>query len=251
MRHTFEGQVALVTGGSSGIGTAIAKILAERGARVVITGRNHAALQAVAAQHSGITPLASDVRSARDTETLMAEIERRFGRLDVLVNNAGIAQVVPLAEATPEHARDLFETNVIGLVEVARRALPMLKASKGTIVNIASTIADQPFANMSVYCATKGAVVSLTRSWAQELGPDGIRVNVVSPGPIETPLYEPSKLKIGGEQLQSFASAVQSLVPLSRFGKPEEVAEVVAFVASRAASYVNGTQYTVGGGMEA
>jgi NAD(P)-dependent dehydrogenase (short-subunit alcohol dehydrogenase family) len=127
--------------------------------------------------------------------------------------------------------------------------MPTWRASKGNIVNVASVLADQPFANLSVYSASKAAVVALTRSWAQELAADGIRVNVVSPGPIETPLYD--KMGLAREGLDALAASVLGLVPSKRFGKASEVAPVIAFLASPDASYVTGAQYTVGGGLEA
>jgi NAD(P)-dependent dehydrogenase (short-subunit alcohol dehydrogenase family) len=251
MANTFEGQVALVTGGSSGIGAAVALELAGAGAKVVITGRREEALRAAASRHPGITPLVADIARAGDVARSLEEVRKRFGRLDALINNAGIAEVVPLADASAEHVRRTWETNVLGLIETTRAALPLLRASKGTIVNLATVIADEPFANMSVYCASKAAVLALTRSWAQELAPEGIRVNAVSPGPIETPMFSAEKLGIGAPLLEQMASAVLGLVPLKRFGKPEEVARVIAFLASPAASYVTGAQYTVGGGIEA
>jgi NAD(P)-dependent dehydrogenase (short-subunit alcohol dehydrogenase family) len=178
-------------------------------------------------------------------------VRKRFGRLDALINNAAILELVPLADAGPEHVRRTWETNVLGLIETTRAALPLLRASRGAIVNLATVIADQPFANMSIYCASKAAVLALTRSWAQELAPEGIRVNAVSPGPIETPMFSAEKLGITTPALEQLGSSVLGLVPLKRFGRPEEVAHVVSFLASSAASYVNGAQYTVGGGMEA
>jgi NAD(P)-dependent dehydrogenase (short-subunit alcohol dehydrogenase family) len=251
MSKPFENKVALVTGGSTGIGAAVAKQLAERGAKVIITGRTESTLRTAAAQHSAITFVVADVASAADATRTIDEVKRRHGALDVLVNNAGIAEVAPLSDASPAHARRTFDTNVLGLIELTRLALPLLRHSKGNIVNVASVIADEPFANMSVYCASKGAVVALTRSWAQELAAEGVRVNVVSPGPIETPIYQPDKLKLSAAQVQELAGQVLAKVPSNRFGKPEEVAEVISFVASSAASYVTGAQYTVGGGIEA
>src|SRR5262249_19977356 len=132
---------------------------------------------------------------------------------------------------------------------ITRQALPLLRASGGNIVNIASILADQPFPRMSVYSASKAAIVALSRSWAQELAGDGIRVNVVSPGPIETPIQ--SKMGLSAEALEGLMGFITSQVPSRRIGQPAEVAPVVSFLASPEASYVTGAQYTVGGGLEA
>jgi NAD(P)-dependent dehydrogenase (short-subunit alcohol dehydrogenase family) len=251
MAKSFEGQVALVTGGSSGIGAAVALELAEAGAKVVITGRHEEGLRASASRHTGIHHVVADIARPSDVARSLDEVRNRFGRLDALVNNAGILEIAPLADASAEHVRRTWETNVLGLIETTRAALALLRASKGTIVNVATVVADQPFANMSVYCASKAAVLALTRSWAQELAADGIRVNAVSPGPIETPMFSAGKLGIEASHLEQLASSVLGQVPLRRFGKPEEVARVITFLASPAASYVTGAQYTVGGGIEA
>jgi NAD(P)-dependent dehydrogenase (short-subunit alcohol dehydrogenase family) len=251
MSKSFDGQVVLVTGGGTGIGAAVALRLAEAGARVVITGRHEATLRASAARHARIAHVVADVARSGDVARTLEEVRARFDRLDVLINNAGVLEVAPLADASPEHVRRTWETNVLGLVETTRAALPLLRQSRGAVVNVATAIADQPFANMSIYCASKAAVLALTRSWAQELAPEGIRVNAVSPGPIETPMFTHEKLGITPQALEQLGSSVLGLVPLRRFGKPEEVAEVIAFLASPASSYVTGAQYTVGGGIEA
>jgi NAD(P)-dependent dehydrogenase (short-subunit alcohol dehydrogenase family) len=251
MTNAFSNQAVLVTGGSTGIGAAAALAMANAGAKVLITGRHEATLKESAGKHPSIVYLVADVAKPADAARTIGEVKQRLGRLDVLVNNAGVAEIAPLADASIDHVRRQFDVNVIGLIEMTRLALPLLRESKGTIVNIASIVADEPFAKMSAYCATKAAVVALTRSWAQELAADGVRVNVVSPGPIETPIFMPEKLGVSQAQLDQFGADVLARVPLGRFGKPEEVASVIAFVASRAASYVTGAQFSVGGGIDA
>ncbi|HEX8908451.1 MAG TPA: SDR family oxidoreductase [Anaeromyxobacteraceae bacterium] len=249
LEKTFESKVALVTGGSTGIGRAVARELALAGAQVLITGRHEAELRESASQHPAIGYLVADVARPADAARTLEEVRRRHGRLDILVNNAGIATPAPLSDASPEHARQIFEVNVLGLVELTRQALPLLRQAKGAVVNVASVVADHPFPNMSVYSASKAAVVALTRSWAQELAADGVRVNVVSPGPIETPIFGKSGLPQA--ELDAMAADIVNRVPMKRFGKPEEVAAVVAFLAAPGSSFVTGAQYTVGGGIEA
>jgi NAD(P)-dependent dehydrogenase (short-subunit alcohol dehydrogenase family) len=251
MQPSFENRVALVTGGGTGIGAAAALQLAQAGAKVVITGRKEATLRTSAARHGNITYVVADVGKSADAARSVDEVRARHGRLDTLVNNAGVLEIAPLADASADHVRRTWETNVLGLIETTRLALPLLRQSKGSIVNLATIIADQPFPNMSVYCASKAAVLALTRSWAQELGPDGIRVNAVSPGPIDTPMFTAEKLGVSAKELERIAGWALGQVPMNRFGKPEEVAQVIAFLASPAASYVNGAEYTVGGGIEA
>jgi NAD(P)-dependent dehydrogenase (short-subunit alcohol dehydrogenase family) len=250
MDSVFENRVALVTGGSTGIGAAVALALAERGAEVVITGRNERTLAESAARHRRISHLVADIADPSAVQKSIQQVRARWDRLDVLVNNAGILEVASLGALAPAHVRRTFAINVEGLIETTELALPLLRRTQGSIVNVTSTVADRPFANMSVYCASKAAVLALTRSWAKELGAAGVRVNAVSPGPIETPMFAAEKLGIDAPALESLASSVLGKVPLGRFGKPNEVAEVIAFLASPAASYVTGAEYTVGGGIE-
>ena len=248
---TFDQHVVLITGGSTGIGAATALYFARAGAKVIITGRTQTSLDATASQHPRITAINADVSRPADVKRTIDEVRSKHGRLDVLVNNAGVAEMVPLAKTDPEHYHRIFDINIGGVIEITRLALPMLEATKGSIVNIASTLADQPFPNGSVYSASKAALLALTRSWAQELAPLGIRVNAVSPGAVETPIYDPVKMRVSPDQLAALAPAIVQMVPLARFGKPEEIAPVIAFLASSAASYVTGAQYHAGGGFEA
>jgi NAD(P)-dependent dehydrogenase (short-subunit alcohol dehydrogenase family) len=251
MSQTFENRVALVTGGSTGIGAATALLLAERGAEVVITGRNAASLDASAARHPRITPFVADLARAEEAQRSIEQVRARWDRLDILVNNAGVLELAPLAALTPAHVRRTFATNVEGLIETTRLALPLLERSRGNVVNVTSIAAEQPFPNMSVYSASKAAVLALTRSWAQELGAAGVRVNAVSPGPVVTPMFSAEKLGVPAPEVEKLGAFILGLVPLARFGRPEEIAEVVAFLASSAAGYVTGAEYTVGGGIEA
>ena len=245
----LKDKVALVTGGSTGIGRAVAAELAGRGASVIVTGRNSSTLEESAAQHTGIRAVVADVTRPEEISRTIEDVRAHEGRLDILVNNAGIGFVAPLGEATPEHVTATFDTNVHGVVETTRQALGLLRESKGTVINIASIVADQPFAGLSVYSASKAAVLALSRSWAQELAAEGIRVNAVSPGPIETPFF--GKMDLPQSDLDQMAEGILQQVPLKRFGTSAEVASVVGFLASPAASFVTGAQYTVGGGIEA
>jgi len=247
----FTDQIVLVTGGSSGIGAATALQLAQAGAKVVITGRTEALLRDTAARHQSLVPVVADAAKSADTARVIDTIKAKFGRLDVLVNNAGVFELAPVSDASGEHYRRVFDINVGGLIETTRLALPLLRQSKGSIVNVASVVADQPFANMSVYSASKAAVLALTRSWAQELAAEGVRVNAVSPGPIETPIFDAKKLGLTEQQLAGMSEAILGLIPTKRFGKPEEVANVIAFLAARTTTFVTGAQYHVGGGIEA
>lgn len=239
-------QVALVTGAATGIGASIAVKLAELGAKVVITGRKEAPLQEAVKLHENISYITADVGKTEDVSRILSEIQRKFDRLDIIVNNAGMAPVTPIAAQTLSEFDAVFNVNVRAVVDLTQQALPMLKASQGSIINIGSAVANQPLPNMSVYSASKAAVKTLTLVWAKELAKDGIRVNNISVGPIETPIYE--KTALSPEEAQAHKARVTSLVPMGRFGQPRDIADIVAFLASSEANFITGADIPVDGG---
>ncbi|MCG8379291.1 MAG: SDR family oxidoreductase [Proteobacteria bacterium] len=245
----MSNKVALVTGGSTGIGAAIAKHLAEEGFKVLITGRNENTLKESAAQHENIDYIVSDVSKPEDVKKTVEHIKSTFGQLDVLVNNAGIAPPVPFEKISLDHYDQVYNVNVRGLVDMTLNSLPLLKESKGNIVNISSVVSDRPIPGFTIYSSTKGAVTNLTMGLAKELAPMEIRVNAVSPGPIETPLFD--KTGLTEDEMQHMGEQINSMVPLGRFGTADEVATTVAFLASEKAAYITGAQYKVDGGFGA
>jgi NAD(P)-dependent dehydrogenase (short-subunit alcohol dehydrogenase family) len=243
----LNNKVAVVTGGSSGIGLATAQRFVADGARVVITGRNQEALDAAVAElGERATGIRGDVANLEDLDRLFAQVSGQFGRVDVLFANAGIAPFVPFEAVTEENFDALFNINVRALFFTVQKALPLLTEGASVILN-ASVAAQSGIPNTSVYSATKAAVRSLGRTLAAELSPRGIRVNVVSPGLIETPLL--GKLGLSQDQIDGFGEQVVQQTPLGRLGKPEEIAATVAFLASDDASYFTGADLVADGGM--
>ena len=243
----LNNKVAVVTGGSSGIGLATAQRFIADGAQVVITGRNQEALDAAVAELGDrATGIRGDVANLEDLDRLFAQVQEQFGRVDVLFANAGIAPFVPFEAVTEEHFDILFNINVRGLFFTVQKVLPLLSEGASVILN-ASVVAQSGLPNTSIYSATKAAVRSLGRTLAAELSPRGIRVNVVSPGLIETPLV--GKLGLSQDEIDAFAEQVVQQTPLGRPGKPEEIAATVAFLASDDASYFTGADLVADGGM--
>ncbi len=246
MNTVLAGKVALVTGGTSGIGLATAKELAAQGAKVYITGRRQAELDnAVASLGGQVTGIRADASRLEDLDTVYAQIAEQAGRLDVLYANAGGGDMLPLGAITEEHFDRIFATNVRGVLFTVQKALPLL-VSGSSVILTGSTVSIKGTANFSVYSASKAAVRNFARSWALDLKGRGIRVNVVSPGPIKTPgLGE----LVSEDQRQGLFDALAATVPLGRIGEAEEVAKVVAFLASDAASFINAAELFVDGGM--
>lgn len=238
--------MAVVTGGSTGIGFATAKRFLDEGARVVVTGRTRETLDAAVAELGDrALGVQGDVSSLADLDRLYATVGERLGRIDVLFANAGIARF-GAPEQTEEGVFDaLFATNVKGLYFTVTKAVPLMKPGSAVVLN-ASIVASTGMPGSSVYSATKAAVRSLARTLSSDLAPRGIRVNAVSPGPIETPIY--GTLGMPEAELQGFAESVAKRVTLGRFGRPEEIASAVYFLASEEGSFVDGAELVVDGG---
>jgi NAD(P)-dependent dehydrogenase (short-subunit alcohol dehydrogenase family) len=243
----FAGKVAVVTGGNSGIGLATAKRLTEEGARVAISGRNKKTLdEAASTVGNGVVAVQADVAKLADVDKLYAEVSQKLGKIDVLFVNAGVAKFAPLAETSESTYDEQFDINVKGAYFTIQKALPLLNDGASIILN--TSVADRKGnALASAYSATKAAMRSLARTAAAELAERGIRVNTVAPGPIVTPIFERTGLP--KESVDEFAKELVAKVPMKRFGQPEEVAGVVAFLASQDASYITGVEINVDGGL--
>lgn len=243
----LEGKVAVITGGSSGIGLATAKLFQEAGARIAISGRNQKSLDdATRELGAGVVAVRSDVSKLRDLDALFDVVSRKLGRIDVLFANAGIAKFAPVTEVSEGLYNETFDINVKGVFFTIQKAIPYLNDNASIILNT-SFVNQAGVPTTSVYAASKAAVRALARGVASELAARGIRVNVVSPGPISTPIY--GKLGLPQEAVEALAANIVSQVPLKRFGKPEEVAQSALFLASDASSYVTGVELSVDGGL--
>lgn len=247
MSKKLEGKVALVTGGSSGIGLATAKRFVAEGAHVYITGRRAEELQAAARELGrNATAVRADVSRPGDLDRLYSQITSEKGRLDTIFANAGGGGFQPLGAITEEQYQETFDTNVKGVIFTVQKALGLLRDG-GTIVLNASTAASQGMGAFSVYAASKAAVRNLARGWATDLKDRRIRVNAISPGVIVTPGYK--KAGLTDEQIRGFAAQMATTIPLGRTGEPDEIAKAVMFLASDDSSFVNAAELVVDGGM--
>jgi len=243
----LQGKVAVITGGNSGIGLATAKRFAEEGAHVVITGRREKELKAAAASIGGnVTTVTGDVTRLEDLDRLYAVVKEEHGHIDVLFANAGWGEVAPLPVASEAHFDKTFDLNAKGQFFTVQKALPLFKDGGSIILNSSvSNVMGVPA--FGVYAASKAAVRSFARSWTVELKDRKIRVNTVSPGPIDTEAL--AKAGLTPEQADQAAAQFVTQVPLGRRGKPEEIAAAVVFLASDEASYIAGVDLAVDGGM--
>jgi NAD(P)-dependent dehydrogenase (short-subunit alcohol dehydrogenase family) len=243
----LEGRIALVTGGTSGIGLATAEAFVSEGAFVFITGRRESELAAAAKAIGGqVTGVRGDVSNLGDLDRLFEQIGREKGRLDIVFANAGVAKYSPLGEIAEDFYDAIFDVNVKGLLFTVQKALRLMPDGAVIILN-ASIVASKGFSANSVYSATKAAVRSFARTWTTDLKARHIRVNAVSPGSIDTPGL--SELLASSETGQQRAKMIASAVPLGRFGLPSEIAKAVVFLASDDSSYISGAELFVDGGL--
>ena len=247
MSKKLDGKVAVITGGNSGIGLATAHRFVTEGAHVFITGRRQAELdEAVTQIGKHVTGVRSDVSNLADLDRLFATVKQQQGRLDVLFANAGVGEFSPLGSISEEHFDKAFHINVKGVLFTVQMALPLF-TDGGSIILNASIAASKALEDRSVYSASKAAVRSFARCWTTELRHRRIRVNVISPGPIETPIFH--KAGLTRQQIDEFKASQVAAVPMGRMGTPDEVANAAVFLASEDSSYVTGIELFVDGGM--
>jgi len=243
----LEGKVAVITGGNSGIGLATAKEFREQGAKVVITGRDQQTLNAAKREMGGdVLAVRSDTSSLTEIDQLFATVKETFGHIDVLFVNAGVGKFVPVEAVTEDLFDSIMDINFKGAYFTIQKALPLMNDNAAIILNT-SINAHIGMPNSSVYAASKAALITLARTLSAELVGRGIRVNAISPGPINTPIF--NRLGLPPEALEETAKNIRAQVPMKRFGRPEEIAKTALFLASSDSSFLLGTEIVADGGM--
>jgi NAD(P)-dependent dehydrogenase (short-subunit alcohol dehydrogenase family) len=242
----FKERVAVVTGGNKGIGLGVAKAYSREGASVAITGRDDKTLQAAAEEIGpGTLAIRSDASKVSDIENAMVAIRERFGRIDALFVNAGAGKFTPVEEVTEAFFDDTFNLNVKGVLFTVQKALPLMRSGSAIVLN-ASINGHMAMPNTTVYAASKAAVISLAKTLSIELVERGIRVNSISPGPIESTFLS---RELPAEELQQTRDWIVSQVPMRRFGQPEDIAAAVLYLTSPESAYVIGADLIIDGGM--
>jgi len=243
-----EEKVIVLTGGTSGIGRAAAIRLANQGDKVLVTGRRAGPLDETIAEHPNIAGIVADAASTDDARRTIAKAMDLWGRIDALINNAGAGAILPLADTTADRITDIFSVNVLGPSLLASAALPHLKARRGTIINVSSTFGHRPAAGLSHYASSKAALEHLTRCWALELAPFGIRVNAVAAGPTESGALT-GMMGLTQEQAAAVKEQERARIPLGRRGVPDDVAEWIVRLAGSASEWMTGQVVAIDGGL--
>jgi len=244
--YSLTGKVVLVTGASRGIGAAVAKRFGAAGAKVAVVYRSgadaaNAVVKDIAAMGTEALAVAGDIAKTEEAKAIVAKTVERFGRIDVLVNCAGVAEYRPFEKTDLDLFRATFDTNVFGTIAMIQAALPHMPAPGGRIINFSSALATRPIPASSIYSASKGAISTLSHALAKEFGPRGITVNTIAPGVIETEMTT-KILKERGE-------GIKAMTPLGRIGQPDDVAGVAVFLASPDAGWLTGRSFIVDGGV--
>jgi NAD(P)-dependent dehydrogenase (short-subunit alcohol dehydrogenase family) len=243
----FQGKVAVVTGGNSGIGLGVAKAYAQEGAQVAITGRNRRTLEAAAKEIGDATlVIQSDAGNVAEIEVAMKKIKERFGRIDALFVNAGVAKLLPFEQVTEELFDQTVAINLKGVFFTVQKAIPLMPKGSAIVLN-ASINAHLGMPGTTVYGATKAAVINMTKTLSADLLERGIRVNAISPGPIASALLD--RDGISQEKLQETKDWIQGQVPIKRFGTPEEIAAAVLYLTASESAFVLGAELIIDGGM--
>ncbi|MCW0236284.1 MAG: SDR family oxidoreductase [Ferrovibrio sp.] len=245
--QTLAGKIAVITGGNSGIGKATARLFVQQGAKVVITGRRQSVLDAAVTEIGpGVVGIPGDSSDIAHHTHLAYEVRRRFGGLDIFVANAGVINLVPSDKVTVEDYDHQFGVNARGVFFGVQAMLPIMRDG-GSIILVSSIAARKSLDNHAVYAGSKAAIGAFARAWALELKARKIRVNVLSPGPVETPILD--KLGVTEKERPDFVKAMGSMIPLGRMGLPEDLASAALFLACDAGSFITGIELTVDGGM--
>jgi len=245
--NALQGKVAVITGGNSGIGLATAKRFVEEGAYVFITGRRQAELDKAAAEiGKNVTAIQGDVSNLDDLDRLFNTVEKSKGKIDILFANAGVVEPTPTPAVTPEHYDKTFDINARGVFFTVQKALPLIKEGGSIIVN-GSGVWQKGIPIYVTYGGTKAALRSFVRTWTAEFASKGIRANMISPGPVETPILE----RQFGENTEAMREQFKSRIPMRRLGRPEEIAAAAVFLASDESSFITGIDLPVDGGVVA